>query len=53
MAKRHPNLIPLTHDHHHALAHARRLRVAAGGTREDRSEQAREFLYFFRTDVPP
>lgn len=29
--KRHPALIPLSHDHHHALVEARRLRDAAGG----------------------
>lgn len=28
MPKRHPSLIPLTHDHHHTLAQARRLRDA-------------------------
>ena len=28
MAKRHPSLIPLTHDHHHALAQVRRLNEA-------------------------
>ena len=30
--KRHPALIPLSHDHHHALAAARRLRLAADRT---------------------
>lgn len=29
MAKRHQALIPLTHDHHHALAQARRLKEAS------------------------
>lgn len=46
--RRHDALIPLTHDHHHALARARRLRRAADG--EDTAEQldaAREFLRFF------
>ena len=28
MPKRHPSLIPLTHDHHHTLAQARRLKDA-------------------------
>ena len=29
MTRRHETLVPLTHDHHHALAHARRLHDAA------------------------
>jgi hemerythrin-like domain-containing protein len=29
MARRHDSLVPLSHDHHHALAHARRLEDAA------------------------
>ena len=45
--KRHAGLLPLTHDHHHALAQARRLRVAAGGDASGLTEQAEEFLRFF------
>jgi hemerythrin-like domain-containing protein len=51
MTKRHQGLIPLTHDHHHALAQARRLRVAAMGTDDQRIDQAREFVDFFRGDT--
>lgn len=51
MTKRHEALIPLTHDHHHALAQARRLRIASEGTDEQSLEQAREFLEFFRADT--
>lgn len=51
MTKRHDSLIPLTHDHHHALAQARRLETAAGGQLTDRTEQARAFLEFFETDT--
>ena len=49
--KRHDSLIPLTHDHHHALAQARRLKAAAKGSDEDRLRQAREFLDFFESDT--
>lgn len=49
--KRHEALIPLTHDHHHALAQIRRLRVAAKGTDEERRGAARQFLEFFRDDT--
>lgn len=50
--KRHAALIPLTHDHHHALAHARRLRVASeSADPEARLKQAGEFLEFFRADT--
>ena len=43
--KRHRALIPLSHDHHHALVEARRLRRAAGGA--DATGAARAFLRFF------
>lgn len=49
--KRHESLIPLTHDHHHALAQARRLRLAAGREDDERLRQAREFIEFFQTDT--
>jgi hemerythrin-like domain-containing protein len=45
--KRHETLIPLTHDHHHALAAIRRLAVAANGTDEERDRASRQFLWFF------
>jgi hemerythrin-like domain-containing protein len=42
--KRHPALVPLSHDHHHALVHARRLRqVGAAATPE--------FLRFFAAET--
>jgi quercetin dioxygenase-like cupin family protein len=44
--KRHPALIPLSHDHHRALVEARRLRRAAAGP----EPAAEAFLRFF-TDV--
>jgi len=44
--KRHAALIPLSHDHHHALVEARRLRLAAD--REDDPEPAAAaFTAFF------
>ena len=47
MTRRHESLIPLTHDHHHALAQARRLRLAAEGDEQQRLTQAHEFIDFF------
>lgn len=49
--KRHESLIPLTHDHHHALAQARRLRLAAKQDDGERLRQAREFVDFFESDT--
>ena len=49
--KRHEALIPLTHDHHHALAEVRKLRMAAEGAEADRKERSRRFLDFFRDDT--
>jgi quercetin dioxygenase-like cupin family protein len=46
--KRSPPLIPLSHDHHHALAAARRLRRAAG--RDDARAEATAFSHFFATE---
>ena len=43
--KRHPALIPLSHDHHHALVEARRLRRAADTP--ESAAVATEFLRFF------
>lgn len=45
--RRHDALIPLTHDHHHALHNLRLLRRAAAGEAEERSSAARTFLEFF------
>jgi hemerythrin-like domain-containing protein len=50
MTRRHDALIPLTHDHHHALKNARRLRQAADGDDRERSEAARAFVRFFTED---
>jgi iron-sulfur cluster repair protein YtfE (RIC family) len=47
---RHANLIPLTHDHHHALAACRRLRLAAEESEAARVQGAGAFLEFFETD---
>jgi iron-sulfur cluster repair protein YtfE (RIC family) len=49
--KRDPALIPLTHDHHHALAQARRLRTAATGDSATRRDGAAAFLDFFDTET--
>jgi len=43
--KRHPALIPLSHDHHHALVEARRLRRAADTP--ESAKAATAFLRFF------
>lgn len=44
--KRHPALIALSHDHHHALVEARRLRQAADG-KDAPEEAATAFVDFF------
>lgn len=49
--KRHETLIPLSHDHHHALAAIRRLAVASNGTDEERDRASRQFVTFFRNDT--
>lgn len=50
--RRHDALIPLTHDHHHALAQVRRMKLATkSGTDEDRLDRAHEFLRFFADDT--
>jgi hemerythrin-like domain-containing protein len=49
--RRHEALIPFTHDHHHALARARRLRLAAAsGGGEERRAAAEEFVGFFQDE---
>lgn len=50
MTKRHTSLIPLTHDHHHALAMASRLINAAGADAETRKATAHDFLGFYRKE---
>lgn len=50
MARRHDALIPLSHDHHHALRNARALRLAADGDTEKRIAAARDFIEFFKGD---
>lgn len=48
MARRHETLIPLTHDHHHALAQARRLHdVSAGDDEIERRKVANDFVNFY------
>ena len=49
--RRHDALIPLSHDHHHALVQVRRLKSAADSSDESRMEAARAFLDFFRHDT--
>ena len=45
--KRHAALVPLSHDHHHGLVEARRLRRAAALDEAERREAAAAFLGFF------
>jgi iron-sulfur cluster repair protein YtfE (RIC family) len=49
--RRLPALVPLTHDHHHALVAARRLGQAAAGDRAERRAAAGAFLRFFDGDT--
>lgn len=51
MTRRHDSLIPLTHDHHHALAQTRRLRSAAKDNRGELLRQSQVFLDFFHDDT--
>ena len=48
---RHPSLIPLSHDHQHALAQALALRRAAGADPEGRREAARGFLALYGAET--
>jgi quercetin dioxygenase-like cupin family protein len=50
--KRHPALIPLSHDHHHALVEARRLRRSANAT-ADPAAAATSFAAFFASVTVP
>jgi len=49
--KRHASLVPLSHDHHHALVEARRLGRAAEGMDTERCEAAADFIRFFSTET--
>ncbi len=49
--KRHASLIPLSHDHHHALSEARRLRRAAEGDTAARRAAVASFLRFFSDET--
>ena len=51
MSKRHDSLLPLTHDHHHALVEVRKLKAAAAASAEERNTQADEFIHFFDSDT--
>lgn len=48
MPKRHASLIPLTHDHHHTLAQARRLKEAQAGSDDATMRRtADDFVNFY------
>lgn len=49
--RRHPALRPLSHDHHHGLVEARRLRRAADGEVAARREAAAAFLRFYSSET--
>ncbi|MEZ5101666.1 MAG: hemerythrin domain-containing protein [Thermoleophilia bacterium] len=49
--QRHPSLVPLSHDHHHALVAARRLRRAADLDAASRLDAALAFVAFFRAET--
>ena len=49
--KRHPSLVPLSHDHHHALVEARRLCRGADGEDSERRAVTAGFLRFFSTET--
>ena len=51
--KRSPAIIPLSHDHHHALAQAARLRRAATADPAERLDAARAFARFFDEAIVP
>jgi mannose-6-phosphate isomerase-like protein (cupin superfamily) len=50
--KRHPALIPLSHDHHHALVEARRLRRTAATDKEPSAAAAAFRRFFAAVTVP-
>jgi quercetin dioxygenase-like cupin family protein/hemerythrin-like domain-containing protein len=49
--KRHPALVPLSHDHHHALVEARALSRGADGDEAERLAAVSALLRFFSTDT--
>jgi quercetin dioxygenase-like cupin family protein/hemerythrin-like domain-containing protein len=49
--KRHSSLVPLSHDHHRTLLHARQLRRAAEGGIAVRREGVASFLRFFASEA--
>src|SRR5215204_6665758 len=49
--KRHAALVPLAHDHHHALVEARRLSRGAAEDEVDRVDAAERFLAFYAADT--
>ena len=49
--KRHPALVPLSEQHHHELAHARRLLRAAGAGPEERLAVASAYIDTFFTET--
>jgi hemerythrin-like domain-containing protein len=51
MPKRHDALLPLTHDHHHALVQARALIGGELSSPDARREIARTFIDFYRNDT--
>jgi quercetin dioxygenase-like cupin family protein len=51
--KRHRALVALSHDHHHGLVQARRLRRAAESDLAERREVAAAFVGFFARDTRP
>lgn len=58
MAKRHPSLVSLSHDHHHGLALALRLRqgdkaLLNDGWTHDRREQATHLQKFYQEELRP
>ncbi len=44
---RHEALVPLTHDHHHFMAHSRRMQEAASGEDTDRRRAADDYVSFY------
>ena len=49
--RRHPALVPLSEEHHHELAHARRLRRAADAAPEQRLAVASAYVDAFFTET--
>lgn len=49
--KRHPALVPLSHDHHHALVEARRLRRTSDAAEDERRKAVAAFLRFYSMET--